>query len=198
MSLWLGLQVGLHCSWEGWCIDPCREGWRFVEGSVLRHMWKPISLLACDDCKWWEPWPLKISQGGGDFSWCITSTHSWRVVIRVYSLAVQVFGLHYFQFEDANSANTSFRRLDNGCQVCHLLHRERVSAECDSRMTFWPLCSTRECLIFELQLRYKPVITVMPYRQSWPFRTTKVTGQGLISKLHIIQSLLPCILSASQ
>jgi hypothetical protein len=37
-----------------------------------------------------------------------------------------------------------------------------------------------------------------PYRQSWPFRTTKVTGQGLISKLHIIQSLLPCILSASQ
>jgi hypothetical protein len=108
MSLWLGLQVGLHCSWEGWCIDPCREGWRFVEGSVLRHMWKPISLIACDDCKWWEPWPLKISQGGGDFSWCITSTHSWRVVIRVYSLAVQVFGLHYFQFEDANSANTRY------------------------------------------------------------------------------------------
>lgn len=104
MSLWLGLQVGLHCSWEGWCMDPCWEGWRFVEGSVLRHMWKTISLLACDDCKWWEPWRLKISQGGGDFSWCITSTHSWRVVIRVYSLAVQVFGLHYFQLEDAKSA----------------------------------------------------------------------------------------------
>jgi hypothetical protein len=51
---------------------------------------------------------LKISLGGGDFSWCITCTHSWRVVIRVYSLAVQVFGLHYFQLEDANSANTRY------------------------------------------------------------------------------------------
>jgi hypothetical protein len=37
-----------------------------------------------------------------------TCRHSWRVVIRVYSLAVHVFGLHYFQLEDENSANTKY------------------------------------------------------------------------------------------
>ncbi|CAM6024212.1 unnamed protein product, partial [Sphagnum balticum] len=35
-----------------------------------------------------------------------------------------------FPIEDANSANTSFRKLDNGCQLSHLLYRERVSAGC--------------------------------------------------------------------
>jgi hypothetical protein len=62
---------------------------------------------------------------------------------------------------------SSFRRLDNGSQLCHLLYRERVSAGCDSRMTFWPLCGTRQVIILTaeyvtsfLYTEYAPEISI--------------------------------------
>ncbi len=62
---------------------------------------------------------------------------------------------------------SSFRRLDNGSQLCHLLYRERVSAGCDSRMTFWPLCGTRKIILLTaeyvtsiLYTEYAPEISI--------------------------------------